>query len=304
MWRGYDYDPFLGYVPRALSSSPAVHYDADGFRIVPGRQVARPNLAPVLAVGDSFTMGDEVSDTESWPAAVETLDGRRIVNAGVAGYSLAQAVLRAEMLVPRLRPSALVVSFISDDIERGEFSRRWGFEVPYFAPMDDGVVLANVPPSPAHDYRGTMTLGQSAFGWSMLVDTVVRRLGFENEWFIDSRRAMPTGAAERTACPMMRRLADLRIPAVVVAQYDDEMWGSDTAYIAEERRITRAVLDCAASAGLTSLDLFEVTQAAVQAHGKKAIYRESGHHSALGNQLVANAIAETLARLSAARGGD
>ncbi len=294
MWRDYGYDAVSGYALLPGLSSGELHTDGDGFRIVPGRTAARADLAPIVAVGDSFTMGADVGDAESWPTVIETLQGRRVVNAGTPGYSLAQSVLRAELLAVRLRAAALVVGFIPDDVRRGEFSRRLGMEIPYFAPAGDGVVLSNAPPSPMRDDRKTLTAFQSLFGWSMLVDTVIRRTGQEAAWFQDRRRALPPGGAEPTVCPMMRRLARLGVPVIVVAQYESEMWGDDAPAAADQRRIAKLVLDCATAAGLTAIDLFDLTQAAVRDNGLGAVYVRDGHHTALGNRLAADAITAVL----------
>ena len=43
-----------------------------------GEQVAG---APILAVGNSFTYGDEVNDGQTWPAQLQLLTGRRVLNA-------------------------------------------------------------------------------------------------------------------------------------------------------------------------------------------------------------------------------
>src|SRR5262245_18840382 len=64
-----DYDPLLGHAPRG----PGTYY-MSGWRVTitaaglraNGR--AAPDGTPWLAVGDSFTFGDQVSDAETWPA--------------------------------------------------------------------------------------------------------------------------------------------------------------------------------------------------------------------------------------------
>jgi hypothetical protein len=72
------------------------------------------NFAPtsangaILAVGDSFVFGDQVSDGETWPAILEKRLNRRVVNGGVSNYGAAQAVLRAEQLL-RAEPYTLVI---------------------------------------------------------------------------------------------------------------------------------------------------------------------------------------------------
>ena len=44
----------------------------------------------ILAVGDSFTFGDEVNDHEAWPAQLEQLLSHHVINGGVFGYGLDQ----------------------------------------------------------------------------------------------------------------------------------------------------------------------------------------------------------------------
>ena len=72
------------------------------------------NFAPtstngaILAVGDSFVFGDQVSDGETWPAILEKRLNRRVVNGGVSNYGAAQAVLRAEQLL-KAEPYTLVI---------------------------------------------------------------------------------------------------------------------------------------------------------------------------------------------------
>ena len=87
---------------------------------------------PILVVGDSYAHGDEVNDAETWPARLQPLIGRRVVNAAMSGYGIDQMVLRAEMRRPEVKPAAIIMSFIADDVRRTEMKRVWGAEKPYF----------------------------------------------------------------------------------------------------------------------------------------------------------------------------
>lgn len=51
---------------------------------------------PILAVGDSCTWGEDVGDTDTWPAQLQRLTGRRVLNGGVTGFGFDQIVLRTE----------------------------------------------------------------------------------------------------------------------------------------------------------------------------------------------------------------
>ena len=66
----------------------------------------------ILAVGDSFTFGDRVSDHETWPAQLERLTGRQVLNAGVFGYGVDQAYLRAVALLETYDTDLVVLALI------------------------------------------------------------------------------------------------------------------------------------------------------------------------------------------------
>jgi hypothetical protein len=214
------YDPELGFVPRPGLSNEGMHYDSHGFRLSPTTSTAPLAEPPVLVVGDSFAHGEEVRDGESWPAQLQGLIGRRVVNAAVSAYGLDQMVLRAGRVAPEVGPAALVLSFITDDIRRSEMKRTWGAEKPYFELVDGALVLRNVPVPPHRAPADTMTIWQRLFGRSMLVDFVLRRLGWQYEWALDHERVLSSREGEQLLCPMMRRVASLHLPTLIVAEYD------------------------------------------------------------------------------------
>ena len=245
----------LGFVNTPGYTSQNLNFDSQGFRRTPTLPPNAVQEPPILATGDSYTMGPAVADAEAWPARLQEILGQRTVNAGVGAYGLDQTVLMSEQLVGRLKPAALVVGFIADDVRRAEMSRLWGREKPYFEPVGSELVLRNVPVPPPADPRRTLSPLQTLFGWSVLVDTVLDRLQMRTDWHMDYVRALPSGTGERLACPLMRRIAGLGVPTLVVAQYLHSAW-DDPQSAAEERRVVRVVLDCAKRAGLATLDLY------------------------------------------------
>lgn len=285
------YDATLGYTPTPGYVDAETSYDAQGFRIMPP---APAGGAPILATGDSYTLGDEVTNDESWPAVLQGLVGRRTINAGVAAFGFDQTVLRTEQLAAKLRPAAIVVGFIADDLRRAELSRAWGAEKPYFTLNDGALALHNVPVPPSPRPEDTLDFWHWAFGWSVLLDTVLIHQGLEYEWVVDHQRAVPPGTGERVACALMPRLAALGVPVVVVAQYDFYVW-ENAAFGAEQRRASGVVLNCAEEAGLVPLDLYDRFAAAVRADGRASVYR-TWHPSPRGYRLIAEAIAAEMAK--------
>jgi hypothetical protein len=271
----YEYEPTLGFFNPQDYRTAALTFDSQGFRAMPPLGANAVPVPPILSTGDSYTMGDEAGDAESWPAQLQTVLGWRTINAGVSGYGLDQTVLLSERLARRVKPAALVVGFIADDVRRVEMSRIWGREKSYFELVGGELALRNVPVPQTRDLRETLTPLQRAFGWSVLLDTVLDRLGLRDLWYTDEIRALPAGAGERLACPLMRRLSALGVPTLVVAQYLPTAWDS-AASGAEEHRIARVVLDCAEQAALATLDLYGAVGDAVQAGGREAVPTREG----------------------------
>jgi len=287
------HDPRVGFIGRPNHvTSDGMSYDARGLRRTPapeGMVLAEP---PVLVVGDSYAHGDEVADRETWAAQLQPLIRRRVLNAGMSAYGIDQMVLRAEILAPEVKPAAIVLSFIADDVRRIEMKRVWGAEKPYFELAGGALVERNVPvplpPAPG----ATLDLWQVLLGRSVLVDTVLQALDLRYAWTIDDQRALPSRTGETLVCPLFRRLASLGVPVLVVAEYDPYHW-LDDGYRTVTRRTDDLVLACAKAAGLATLDMFDTIDAAVRARGLRTIYRQS-HPAPAGTEITARRIAAEL----------
>jgi hypothetical protein len=291
------YDAKLGWVPGANYKGThryeAVTYtgSADSLRQHNLDRPPPPADGIILAVGDSYTEGADVEDNASWPAHLERLVGRRVLNGGVGGYGIDQTVLRAEDLVARFKPSLLLVGFIADDIGRTEFNRRSGGAKPYFSVEGGALVLRNVPtplPEPAR-----LDLTRRVLGHSFLVDEVMRRLEMLDYWYAGvevEHRVHRDG--ETVACLLMRRLAALPTRTVLVAQYTPGAW-QDEAERREQRRLVAHVAACARDARLDVLDTFDAVERTVARDGVEPFYI-NWHMNDAGNALTAKLIAAHL----------
>lgn len=247
------YDRDLGYVPRSHSS----HQHMWGVQITLGDDGIRSNgrvrthqVSPILAVGDSFTFGDEVGDEATWPAHLEGATGYPILNAGVFGYGLDQAILRSEQLVGKYNPSTVILSFTPADIARCEMAVYYSYK-PYFEVQRNRLVLRrehmpDVLPNPSVIKRllRSSSLAHGLFsrvlpGW----------------WLQSFREVRAHHQGLQVACLLMERVAKMaledRLIVVVVAQPESTVvWP----YHRQDQR-AREVLNCARRQGLASLNL-------------------------------------------------
>jgi len=292
------YDARLGWVPRAnfkgADHQEAVMYTADAQSLRQHNYDRPPPPADgaILAVGDSYTEGGEVEDNASWPAHLERLTGRRVINGGAGGYGIDQIVLRAEDLVARLKPSVLLVGFIADDVGRAELTRRSGAAKPYFTVEAGALALHNVPVPPPEPARLDIT--RRVLGHSFLVDLLMRRLDKLDYWYAGvtmEHRAHRDG--EQVACLLMRRLAALPSRTILIVQYPPGAWQNE-ADRREQRRLVAHVTGCAREAKLEVLDTFEAVERAVTRDGF-APYYINWHMNDAGNALTARLIAAHLA---------
>jgi hypothetical protein len=88
---GVEYDPVLGWIQQ---SNVRFNSDNPNISFTTGEYGVRMNLpeiralpkSAILVVGDSFTAGSEVGDTQSWPAQLELEIRQPVINAAAGGW--------------------------------------------------------------------------------------------------------------------------------------------------------------------------------------------------------------------------
>ena len=129
-----------------------------------GGQPKLPPLAAdavVLAFGDSLTFGIGANPSESYPARLEVLIGRKVVAAGVPGEVSAEGLARLPSALEQAKPQLVIICHGGNDLLRKldeaqaanniramvRLARTQGAQV-----MLIGVPKPGLPPSPAGFY--------------------------------------------------------------------------------------------------------------------------------------------------------
>ena len=279
------YDPELGWVPRLLKDG--IRSNGSGNA---GTEVWDA-AEDILAIGDSFTFGAQVSDWETWPARLEKLSGTRVVNAGVNGYGIDQAFLRAQRLLSRYRFRTVIFSFIPDDIRRCQMS-VFAAAKPYFEFRDGRLRLENVPvppPSPPKESRLLILLEHS-----QLVHSVMRRW-FGHWWLrLHEIKVQDEVQGRVVACALLHQLEGLT-----------KSRGSELILLIQhakgeglsESMAVEIMLSCLSDPATRVLDLkpeLSELKAKDPPRYDRLYYPIDGHMTAEGNQFVALEIFKVL----------
>lgn len=122
-----------GYHTFPVGKNIPMHYNKEGFR-VPVNGISNfsgSEKTDILFLGCSFTYGDACLAEETFSYLVAKKNHFNYINAGVCGYGLSQMVLLAERLIPKYKPSYVVLQYSPWLIDRSSS---------FFAPTYIGTV--------------------------------------------------------------------------------------------------------------------------------------------------------------------
>jgi hypothetical protein len=327
------FDPELGWKPVPLreganSSGGQVSILGSGIRS--NGQERQSGSPVVLAVGDSFTFGDQVSDDQSWPAALERSLSTPVLNGGVCGYGIGQVVRRAEMLIDNFKPDILIVGMIPTDIDRTRAIKFYGRSKPYFELEAGELIYRNQHLS---DSLGSVaSQSQELVAKRSFVQVVTELLDDHSLlWrslpniphmvdMVASRISLMRGTAHtyvspngvEISCQLLRRIKSFEkefdLNAFLLIQYKfrdilnrmklEEGQASrsesiDMAIVAD----TIGLINCAAEIGINVIDTFAPLREVYLVGGRlKLAELYADHMTPRGNQFVADVIADELNR--------
>ncbi|NBX68921.1 MAG: hypothetical protein EBR01_08170 [Proteobacteria bacterium] len=158
--------------------------DEYGFRSSPN--VWSVNLEPssglILAEGDSFTFGDEVSDDETWSTHLQAIKKVRVVNGGVSSFGLDQIFIKIQRDLPLVQPKVVILSVMGNTLKRTTLTHKISSpfcdtrEKPFFVKagselrLERGVIQERIAERKLDPIR-------TIFGHSVILDS------FFNSWF-------------------------------------------------------------------------------------------------------------------------
>jgi hypothetical protein len=131
--------PLLGWAPRTTPRNPLGIIAEPGYAVDPADEC-------VLFFGDSFVAGRGPLE-ERIPQRLETLLGVRVYNYGVAGYGLDQIFLRFRETHPLFARPAIGIGILTTDLDRSILSVRTG-QKPWFALREGELELRGLPVDP------------------------------------------------------------------------------------------------------------------------------------------------------------
>ena len=268
------------------------------------------NFAPtsangaILAVGDSFVFGDQVSDGETWPAILERRLNRRVVNGGVSNYGAAQAVLRAEQLL-KAEPYTLVILSIvvggdGGDLWRDRLVNGFVFYRPAVIREGDKVRQTTIEESRKivlDNFICDHPWIPEFFFWSYIARRFFLWLGYDGQCFAIIH---PKAATENEILEfVIERLARLPVNKAILIQYPSyslkntgEAANIYEAAIRNSIDEARMIREVANRHGVPVVDTYYV----LKNKPLDKIYREP-HHSKKGNEVVADLIAREIPML-------
>ncbi len=272
---GHAVDPLLGWTDAPGTFSMTSGVESTSAQHLRGTRIYSvekpPGVLRVEVFGDSFAFGNEVGDESTYSAVLEgTLPRAEVLNFGVKGYGLDQALLRFRKEGPAFHPDVVVIGFVSAlplrDTQNFTF-----YPKPYFVLRDGQLVLEGVPVPTVDEAVRSYEWGSRILDvWRMLTVTLEEDGELEESLlveFVDEIRA--SGArAIIVRYPMLNEI------------------GRDCSYTTQLRNACKRT-------GATCIDTCPAFDAA-NSRGVVLSAPGANHFNAAGHRIVAGALADAL----------
>ncbi|MBI1868284.1 MAG: hypothetical protein HYS06_08330 [Methylocystis sp.] len=244
-----------------------------------------------LAVGDSFTFGDQVSNNETWASCLERKTATKFDNGGVFAYGAAQAVKRGVELTERSAAepySRIILSIlVGVDFARDRLSYNSGFPRPAVV-KKNGEVGWDAVPDPKtlgtrYNPKQPNAVALFLFQRSLLANRLLDKLNFDAFGDLLTTEHPAAASRDEIAYWTLDKFAEINVPEkVIVLQYYSDLSSKS---VLEERQF---LLKALSKYPFRHIDTFELFS------GKDPLIYWNGHHTPAGNALVCNAISEKI----------
>ena len=114
---------------------------------------ALPEDAVILAFGDDYTYGTGAGKEAGYPAVLERLIDRKVVNAGVPGETTAEGLKRLPGVLDEVRPDLVILCHGGEDMRQGIKAKKLIANLKAMIRLikeDDTEVLLVAAPAPSH----------------------------------------------------------------------------------------------------------------------------------------------------------
>jgi hypothetical protein len=299
-------DPITGYSP--ADGTFVIHdpgWNPDATITVRHGVRVNTNFTPtsadgaILAVGDSFVFGDQVSDDETWPAILERRLNRRVVNGGVSGYGPAQAVLRAEQLL-KAKPYSLVILsiLVTADLWRDRYVTAIpGFYRPVVIREDGKLRQTTIEESRravSENFICAHPWIPEVFFWSHVAKRFFSKVGYDGGCMNVIHRKAAT--VQEILAFVVERLAAFPVKKAILIQYPEYSFvgGDARSVYRQSMDEVQMVREAANRHGVPVIDTYNTLKN--EPLRETYNHRSNGwpHQSKKGNEVVADLIAREI----------
>ena len=283
-----------------------------------------PGIERIAAFGDSYVYGTETADHESWTHQIEAHWRAEVLNYGIGGYSVDQALLHYREQGARLKPRLVLLGFttmmatrVVSCYRRFEHSRDGVLFKPRFVLEGEGLRLipTPVPSVEAAEHLLAEPASVAEFGpndfwflpalfdsWPYRVSATYRLIAYN--WFRYHRRHLHPDRIY-TGHTLNPRSESFRILSRIYREFAAEVRRNGSEPVALMLP-TRSDLDLYAEHGSAAYDTL---RAELEADGLRVIdlapafppppaldelFNSHGHYTPKGNAVAADAIARAL----------